>query len=94
MEAVDGPCSTPSSKIRLQLVFLRAFDLSSLRRRLQVDAAVENEASQDKEKHNRRDERPPLIFGAPWVGPPAVVHIRAKCLIALKQNVLSLCRVP
>jgi hypothetical protein len=22
---------------------------------------------------------PPLIFGAPWVGPPAVVHIRAPC---------------
>jgi hypothetical protein len=80
-------------EIRLQLVFLSAFDLGH-GDDLQVDAAVENEASQDKEKHNRRDERPPLIFGAPWVGPPAVVHIRAKRLIAPKQNVLNLCRVP
>jgi hypothetical protein len=62
---------------------------------LKVDAtARDNQSTQDNEKHNRGDYRTPIIFGTPWVGPPTVVHIRAKRLIAHKQNVLSPCRVP
>jgi hypothetical protein len=32
-----------------------------------------NQSTQDNEKHNRGDYRPPIIFGAPWVGPSTVV---------------------
>jgi hypothetical protein len=39
-----------------------------------VDAtARDKQSTQDNEKHNRGDYRPPIIFGAPWVGPPTVV---------------------
>ena len=38
--------------------------------------AVEDESSQDDEEQNRSSERSPIIFGAPWVGPPAVVAAR------------------
>src|SRR6516225_3491769 len=41
---------------------------------LKVDAtARDNQSTQDNEKHNRRDYRPSIIFGAPWVRPPAIV---------------------
>jgi hypothetical protein len=41
---------------------------------LKVDAtARDNQPTQDNEKHNRGDYRPPIIFGAPWAGPPTVV---------------------
>jgi hypothetical protein len=41
---------------------------------LKLDAtARDNQSTQDNEKHNRRDYRPPIIFGAPWIGPPTVV---------------------
>jgi hypothetical protein len=41
---------------------------------LKVDAtARDNQSTQDNEKHNRGDYRPPIIIGAPWVGPPTVV---------------------
>ena len=35
--------------------------------------ARDNQSTQDNEKYNRSDYRPPIIFGAPWVGPPTVV---------------------
>ena len=35
--------------------------------------ARDNQSIQDNEKHNRGDYRPPIIFGAPWVGPSTVV---------------------
>jgi hypothetical protein len=41
---------------------------------LKVDAtAVDNQRTQDNEKNNRGGYRPPIIFGAPWLGPPTVV---------------------
>jgi len=36
-------------------------------------AAVDDESSQDNEKHNCGGDWPPVIFAPPWVGPPAVV---------------------
>jgi hypothetical protein len=42
---------------------------------LKADSAVEDEASQDNQKQNRSGERPPVILGAPWVGPPTIVHL-------------------
>jgi hypothetical protein len=69
---------------------------------LKVDAAaVDDEPSQDNEKHNCGGDRPPLIFAPPWVGPPAVVaarrttsvfkvwvyHIRVR-VSSMSQNVL------
>jgi hypothetical protein len=39
-----------------------------------VDAtARDSQSTQDNEKHDRGDYRPPIIFGTPWVGPPTVV---------------------
>jgi hypothetical protein len=38
-----------------------------------LGAAVDDECSHDNEKDNCADEWPPVIFGAPWVGPPTVV---------------------
>jgi hypothetical protein len=41
---------------------------------LKVDAtAIDDQSSQDNEKHNCGGDRPPIVFGAPWVGPPTVV---------------------
>ena len=69
-----------------------------------IGAAVDDECSQDDEKDNCGDEGPPVIFGAPWIGPSAIVvratsafkvwlyHIRF--LLSYRQNVFSLCRVP
>jgi hypothetical protein len=39
---------------------------------LKMHAAVDDESSQDNEKHNCGGDRPPVIFAPPWVGPPAV----------------------
>jgi hypothetical protein len=39
-------------------------------------AAVDDESSQDNERHNCGSDRPPVIFAPPWVGPPAVVAAR------------------
>ena len=36
-------------------------------------AAVDDKSCQDNEKYNCGGDRPPVIFAAPWVGPPAVV---------------------
>ena len=36
-------------------------------------AAVDDESSQDNEKHNCGGDRPPVIFAPPWVGPPTTV---------------------
>ena len=36
-------------------------------------AAVDDKSCQDNEKYNCSGDRPPVIFAAPWVGPPAVV---------------------
>jgi hypothetical protein len=38
--------------------------------------AVDDDPSQNNEKHNRGGDRPPVIFAPPWVGPPAVVTAR------------------
>jgi hypothetical protein len=38
--------------------------------------AVDDDPSQNNEKHNRGGDRPPVIFVPPWVGPPAVVTAR------------------
>jgi hypothetical protein len=38
-----------------------------------VGAAVDDESSQDNEKHNCGGDRPPVIFAPPWVGPPSIV---------------------
>src|SRR5262249_16034096 len=43
---------------------------------LKVGAAVDEESSQDNEKHNRGSDRPPIIFRAPWIGPSAIVAAR------------------
>ena len=39
-------------------------------------AAVDDQSSQNNEKHNCGGDRPPVIFAPPWVGPPAVVTAR------------------
>jgi hypothetical protein len=44
--------------------------------RKQVGAAVDDESSQDNEKQNCGGDWPRVIFGAPWIGPPAVVAAR------------------
>ena len=36
-------------------------------------AAVDDESSQDNEKHNCGGDRPPVIFAPLWVGPPTIV---------------------
>src|SRR6516164_1008313 len=41
---------------------------------LKVSAtAVDDKSCQGNEKYNFSGDRPPVIFAAPWVGPPAVV---------------------
>ena len=41
---------------------------------LKVSAtAVDDKSCQDNEKYKCGGDRPPVIFAAPWVGPPAVV---------------------
>jgi hypothetical protein len=35
--------------------------------------AGDNQSTQDNEKHNGGDYRPPIIFGPPWLGPPTTV---------------------
>ena len=68
-------------------------------------AAVDDESSQDNEKHNCGGDRPPVIFAPPWVGPPTIVaratsafkvfvyHIPARLvtdrLIVLAGNLLN-----
>jgi len=49
--------------------------------------ARDNQSTQDNEKHNRGDYRPPIIFGAPWVGPPTVV---ARFTSAFKVSIYHL----
>ena len=36
-------------------------------------AAVDDKSCQDNEEYNCSGDRPPVIFAATWVGPPAVV---------------------
>jgi hypothetical protein len=43
---------------------------------LKMDAAVDDESSQDNERDNGSSNRPPVIFAPPWVGPPAIVAAR------------------
>ena len=43
---------------------------------LKVGGAVDEESSQDNEKHNCGSDRPPIIFRAPWIGPSAIVAAR------------------
>ena len=43
---------------------------------LKIGAAVDDESSQDNEKHNCGSDRPPIIFRAPWIGPSAIVAAR------------------
>jgi len=52
--------------------------------------ARDNQSTQDNEKHDRGDYRPPIIFGTPWVGPPTVVHIDAHRLIVHKPRLSAL----
>jgi hypothetical protein len=40
---------------------------------LKVGAAVDDESSQNNEKQNCGGDRSPVMFGAPWVGPPTIV---------------------
>jgi hypothetical protein len=35
--------------------------------------AKDDQSNQDNEKYNSGGDRPPIIFGAPWVGPATVV---------------------
>ena len=58
-------------------------------------AAIDDDSSQDNEKHNRGGDRPPVIFAPPWIGPPTVVaratsafkvfvyHIPARLVISI-----------
>src|SRR5262249_52878798 len=48
---------------------------------LKIDAAVNDEPTQDDEEQNRSGERSPIIFRAPWVGPPTVVAARRATLV-------------
>jgi hypothetical protein len=36
-------------------------------------ATVDDESSQDNEKHNCSGDRPPVIFAPPRIGPPTIV---------------------
>jgi hypothetical protein len=49
--------------------------------------ARDNQSTQDNEKHNRGDYRPPIIFGEPWVGPSTVV---ARSTSAFKVSIYHL----
>src|SRR6516162_11707710 len=55
-------------------------------------AAVDDKSCQDNEKYNCSGDRPPVIFAAPWVGPPARRDpprpSRSRCIIG-KASVLS-----
>jgi len=42
-------------------------------RHLKLDRAIDDQSSQDNEKHNRGCERAPVVFGTPWVRPPTIV---------------------
>jgi hypothetical protein len=41
--------------------------------KLKVGTPLKDEASHDNQKQNRSSKWPPVIFGAPWVGPPAAL---------------------
>src|SRR5262249_54374128 len=43
---------------------------------LKAGAAVDDESSQDNEKHNCGSDRPPIIFRAAWIGASAIVAAR------------------
>jgi hypothetical protein len=58
---------------------------------LKVGAAVDDESRQDNEKQNCGGDWLPIIFGAPWIGPPAVVatsvyHSRALVGLSIKPS--------
>ena len=49
---------------------------------LKVSAtAVDDKSCQDNEKYKCGGDRPPVIFAAPWVGPPTVVAARRATLV-------------
>src|SRR5215472_4760424 len=50
--------------------------LAHLIENLKIGAAVDDESSQDDEKHDCGSDRPPIIFRAPWIGPSAIVAAR------------------
>jgi hypothetical protein len=52
-------------------------------------AAVDDESSQDNQKHNCGGDRPPVIFAPPWVGPPTIV---ARAISAFKVLVYHIMR--
>jgi hypothetical protein len=77
--SIDGSCWHPTRRECLAggRGLLSAFNLIELNGdKLKVGSAVEDESTQDDEEQNRSSERPPIIFGAPWVGPPAGVAAR------------------
>ena len=55
---------------------------------LKVSAtAVDDESSQDNEKHNCGGDRPPVIFAPPWVGPPTIVPRATSALKVLVYHI-------
>src|SRR5262245_22997369 len=52
-------------------------------------AAVDDKSCQDNEKYNCSGDRPPVIFAAPWVGPPTIV---ARAISAFKVLVYHIMR--
>jgi hypothetical protein len=61
---------------------------------LEVDAAIDDQSCQDNEKHNRGCERPPVVFGAPWVGATDCSAELQGLDISWVSNVLTFYRVP
>ena len=65
---------------------------------LKVDGAIDGQSSKENQKHNRRCERPAVIFGGPWVGPPTVMPWPTRAFnVSIPHrwvNVLELCRAP
>jgi hypothetical protein len=60
---------------------LHTFDSVDNGDELKIDAAVDDEPTQDDEEQNRSGERSPIIFRAPWAGPPTVVAARRATLV-------------
>ena len=73
-----GRCASP---LLSSVMFLTPFVNVANGDELKIDAAVDDEPTQDDEEQNRSGERSPIIFRAPWVGPPTVVAARRATLV-------------
>src|SRR5262245_5127803 len=62
--------------VKVETTADRSGGLGAPHRKSKIGAAVDDESSQDNEKHNCGSDRPPIIFRVPWIGPSAIVAAR------------------